>query len=475
MIEMSPSRKNKISLSDYEYKRDIENRLLMSEFTTLDLDVLEEILYSSLSIPIRKLCKNLDLDEDRALPILNKLSKTGLFTHNGEVILVDKEMRKYYEAQILKFDEEFKPGMEFLRSMLSKVPIHVLPTWYSIPRTSNNIFDSLVEKYLLTPQTFQRYLIDLNFNDPILTGIIQDVYNSPELKVYSKDLIQKYGLEREQFEEYILHLEFNFICCLGYNKGTDLWKEVVTPFYEWTEYLRFLKTTESQTIKNPADVERYRPQDFSFIQDMSIILNQAKKQPIPLTEVKEDVYLPQKSALATILAKCENLNEKDTLYLERLIAKLRMIKLADIVDGRLYALEAANDWLDMRLENRALYVYRHPLNRLVSQNIPAYLCTDRNIREAEKSILRVLTSGWLYFDEFVKGALVVLGEGSTVTLKRLGKNWKYTLPDYSDEELKLLKATILEWLFEVGIVSAGTHQGKECFCVTAFGQSLFGR
>jgi len=478
MIEMSPSRKNKISLADYNYQRDIENRLLMAQFSTLDLDILEEILYSSLTLPLRKLCKNIDVDEEKVLPILQKLSKTGLFIIEGDVIHVDKEMRKYYESQILKFDEEFKPGMEFLQSLLRKVPIHVLPTWYSIPRTSNNIFDSIVEKYLLTPQIFQRYLMELNFNDPTLTGIIHDVYNSAELKVFSRDLIEKYGLTREQFEEYMLHLEFNFVCCLGYNRGTDVWKEVVTPFYEWAEYLRFLKTTELESIQNPSQIKRLRPHDFSFIQEMSVILNLAKKQPIVLVSSKEGVYLPQKTTLATILSKCEGLQENDPNldhYLDRLISKLRMIKLADIVDGRLYALEAANDWLDMRLENRASYVYRHPLNRLVSEEIPAYLCTERNIREAEKSILRVLNSGWVYFDEFVKGTLVMLGEGSTIVLKRLGKTWKYALPEYTDEEILLLKATVLDWLYELGIVAIGTFNGRECFCVTPFGQSLFGR
>ena len=175
MAELSSLRKNKISLEDYDFKHDIENRLLMSQFSSHDLEVLEEILYSSIKIPVRKISKSVDLDEDELFPILEKLSKTGLFTFEGDSIVVDKEMRKYFEAQILKFDPDFKPGMEFLQSILRKVPIHVLPIWYSIPRTSNNIFESLVEKYLLTPQIFQRYLMELSFPDPILAGIVHEV------------------------------------------------------------------------------------------------------------------------------------------------------------------------------------------------------------------------------------------------------------------------------------------------------------
>jgi hypothetical protein len=145
------------------------------------------------------------------------------------------------------------------------------------------------------------------------------------------------------------------------------------------------------------------------------------------------------------------------------------------VENRLYALESANDFLEMRPENRALFLHRHPLNRLISPRVPAEIVTDRNLREAEKSILRVITAGWIYFDDFVKGVIVPLGEHSIVMLKRQGKSWKYTLPSYSEEELGLIKATVLEWLFEMGVTAVGEHNGKECFSVTPFGQSLFGR
>ena len=44
--------------------------------------------------------------------------------------------------------------MEFIQLLLRKVPIDILPTWYPIPRTSNSIFDSLIEKYMKTPSNF---------------------------------------------------------------------------------------------------------------------------------------------------------------------------------------------------------------------------------------------------------------------------------------------------------------------------------
>ncbi|MBS0604213.1 MAG: hypothetical protein JSS60_04145 [Verrucomicrobia bacterium] len=478
MADLNSIRKNKITLEDYDFKQDIENRLLMSQFTSNDLSVLEEILYSSIKIPVRKLAKSVDLDEEEILPILEKLSKTGLFTFEDDSIVVDKEMRKYFEAQALKFDPDFKPGMEFLQSLLRKVPIHVLPIWYSIPRTSNNIFDSLIEKYFFTPQIFQRYLGELTFPDPILTGIVHDVFNSRDLKVYGKDLIEKYGISREQFEHYLLQLEFHFACCLGYEKINDEWTEIVTPLHEWREYAVFLRNTEAPSISTPNKVKRNRTQDFAYILDLSQILSQAKKQPLSLSEDKNKRLLPPKAAMSALAAKMEDMDESDPAfadYVHKLITKVRQLKLADIVDNRLYALESANDFLDMRPESRALFLYRHPLNRLFSSQIPADIITDRNLREAEKSIIRVLNSGWVYFDDFTKGVIAPLGEDSIVMLKRQGKSWKYVLPTYTEEELALIKATVLEWLFELGVTAVGEHNGKECFCVTSFGQSLFGR
>ncbi len=462
MLETSTQKKNKIDLEDYNYRQDIENRLLMGQFSSKDLDVLEEILYSSVTIPIKKLMKNLDLSEQEILPILKNLSKTGLFGFEDDVIVVDKEMRKYFETQILKFDSDFKPGMEFLQSLLRKVPIHVLPSWYAIPRTSNNIFESLVEKYLLTPQIFQRYLMELNLADSKLMGIIHDVYHSADFQVYGKDLIEKYDLTREQFEEYLLSLEFNLVCCLGYQQVDDSWEEVVTPFYEWREYLTFLKNTKPTSIATHEHIERLRPNDFSFIHDMSAVLTLAKKQPIPIDSLNDLIS----SKLEESRPSCPRFKT----YIERIVAKLKNLKLAHIVDGRLYALDAANDWLDMRAENRAIFLYRHPLNR-----IDAHLFTEKNLREAEKSILRVLHSGWIYFDDFIRGVIIPLGEDSHVMLKRQGKIWKYSLPSYGDDELSLIHTTVMDWLFEVGVTVVGTHHGRECFCVTPHGQSLFGR
>jgi hypothetical protein len=463
MIELTASKKNKISLADYNFRRDIENRLLMANFSTFEVAVLEEILYSPIRAPIRKMAKNLDKGEEELLPILEKFSKTGLFVIEGDSIIVDKEARKYFETEIEKFEEGFTPGMEFLQNLLKKVPIHVLPIWYSIPRTSNNIFDSLVEKYLLTPQIFQRYLMELNFGDPVLSAIAQDVFRSDDLAVRAKELIVKYGLSREQFEEHMLTLELHFVCCLGYQKVDEIWEERVTPFHEWREYLIFLKTTTTPAVIDVAKIQRFRPHDFFFIEDMTAVLQMIKKQPTPLNP----------KGYAAIAVRLQEIPPSPG-YLDQIVRKLQLLRLAEIADDKLQTTEPTAEWLEMRLENRALYLYRHQLNKILSIELSSHLLIEKVLREAEKSVHRVLHSGWVLFEEFSKGTIVPLADHTAATLKKCGKTWKYALPEYTQEERALLHAIVFEWLFESGITATGTFEGKECFMVTPFGQSLFG-
>jgi len=461
VLELTQLKKNKITLSDYNYRRDIENRLLLASFNTFEIAVLEEILYSPIKVLIRKIAKNIDKAEEEVLPVLEKLSKTGLLAIEGDSITVDKETRKYFETEIEKFEPDFCPGMEFLQNALKKVPIHALPIWYAIPRTSNNIFESLVEKYLLTPQIFQRYLMELTFGDPALSAIAQDVLRSPDLTLTASDVMKKYELSREKFEENMLILELHFVCCLRYEQSGHGWEEKVTPFYEWREYLTFLKTTTTETIT--AKIERYRSHDFAFIEDMTATLQLVKKQPTPLNP----------KGYADIAARLQEIPPSPQ-YIDQIVSKLQLLKLAEVVGDKLQAAQPAAEWLEMRVENRALYLYRHSLNKIQSISLSPHLMSEKVIRDAEKAVMRILHAGWVFYDEFDKGVIVPFGDHPAATLKKCGKGWKYALPQYTPEERAFIHAIIFEWLFEAGITAIGTYQGRPCFTVTAFGQSLFG-
>jgi hypothetical protein len=451
MLEVTSVRKLKINLSDYDSEQDISNRTLMSHFSDFDIQVLGEILFSSLKISLKKLARSLDCSEEKLLPILQGFHQVGLLSLSDDNILVNKEIRKSFEFEITRFDPHFKPDMEFLQKLLRKVPIHHLPTWHAIPRTSNNIFESIVEKYLLSPHIFHRYLNELHFNNPKIALIIADLFASPLFKLTSSDVISKYNLSRREFEEILLLLEFSFVCCLVYEKEDDHWIEYIAPFYEWHQYLLFVKETEAKPIKGTA-LRKY-PKDFSFIEDMTAVLEAAKKGPISLKSLEGKPFV------------------KD--YFPRLISKLCMTKLAEVVDENLRLLEGAKSWLNMSLENKALYLYRHPFNKLIHPTLPPTLTNERHVREAEKTVKRAPQGESVFLDEFLKGALVPLSENSVVMLKKTGKQWKYTLPSYSEEEITLLKTVLLEWLFETGMTIPETCQGRECFSMTSFGTFFF--
>jgi len=457
MVEITTFKKNKIELSEYDYSKDIHNRVLMATFTPLDVEVLEEILYSSLRIPLTMLEKNLDLSSTKLLPILQKLSPTKLFSLESDHVVVDKEMRKYYEFQVLKFEEDFKPGMEYFQGLLRKVPIHILPTWYAISRTSNNIFESIIEKYLFTPQIFQRYLVELNLNDPVQKGIMNAVYQSPNYEVDADDMISKFSLTREQFEEHMLHLEFRFVCCTTFRKEGNVFKEIICPLHEWQEYLCHVRDTEPSPIIDEEKIKRTKTSDFAFIEDMAAILEILNKAPI-----RQDA----------ILHKCKDLTEEEV---GNICNKLSDLNLAEKKDSTLQITSDGALWLKMQPIEKALFLYRHPLNSLKNKNFPEELCQERTIREAEKCISRIAGIGWIVLEDFLKGIFIPLNEEQMVTLKRIGRKWKYELPSYSQEQSSFFKAIIKQWLYEVGMVAIGTKDGHDCFCVTSLGNDLFGQ
>ena len=476
MLELTSLQKNKVNLSDYNYLQDIESRLHLCDFSSLDLTVLEEILFSPLKISIKKISRALSRSEEEILPVLKRFSISGLLQLQEDTILVDKERRKYFEFQITRFEESFRPDMEFLQEMLRQVPIHILPAWYSIPRSSDNIFDSIVEKYLLTPQGYQRYLQDLILTDPIAHRILDDVLNSADFRIPSSDLIAKYNLDRRHFETIMLQLEYSLACFTVYTKtDEDHWNESIVPFHEWSQYLQALRTTQTPIIEDSERVVRYRKNDFAFVEDMGLVLKLILSKPLSLDRLDTTSLLSD--SLVRTLSSCCHIPHKSTEelklathYLSTLVKKLLLIKLAACIDGKLYALEPAQDWIELNLENRALHLYRHPLNRLLL-DVP--LESEKYLREAEKAIKRVLHGDWVFFDAFSTGIIVPLTEQSTVTLKKSGKQWRYTLPSFNEDEKALFKATVFNWLFECGIVNTGTVDDRECFAVTSFGRCFF--
>ncbi|MBN4067515.1 hypothetical protein JYU14_05465 [Simkania negevensis] len=481
MPKIIPQRKNKVNLEDYNYERDIKNRLLMSTFSAFDVEVLQEIIIGSIRVFLDQLVDDLDCQREPLLSTIAKLEQTGLFVKKGDVLHIDKEMRKYYEFQIKKFDNDFKPGMEFLQGLLRKVPIHILPIWYPIPKTTNNIFDSIVEKYLATPRIYKNYWLELGCTDPVFNGMVEEIFDSPTLKVFASDLRDKHALSAEAFEEYLLHLEFNFIACLSYNRIGDEWKEVVTPFYEWQQYLGFLVQTDlvdAAFLTPPSSLRKGR---YSFATDATVVAEAAKEHPIAVSYITSlRRHVPSNDAVALLLSKCDNIpaNATDDFdrysdYYSHLLTKLCQVRVLQESGEMLVPGPELDEWLSLSVDERALFIYRHPYNKLLDKEFPSTLYTDRNTREAEKSLRRVLDKGWVLFDEFIKGVVTPLGENQ-VKLKCQGRQWKYLIPCYTDEEIKFIEAVVFQRLYEGGFVETGSYQGKKCFQVTAEGREALG-
>lgn len=438
-------RKAKISLDDYPFRRDIETRLLMAQLSVTEVNVLREIIYHSLTISIEQLAEDTGLEIEELLPILDKLSATKLFKRQHKALIVDKEKRKYFEVKIEKFDENFRPDLEFLQSTLAKVPIHILPIWYAIPRSSDNIFESIIEKYFLTPKIYRQYLSDLQFDNPILKEIIQEVHQPPSFKVTVADLLVKFNLSHEVLEEYLLLLEYHFACCLSYERIEDRWLEVVTPFAEWHEYLQFEFQTKPQALLLKA-IKKQQQIEFQFIKDLTTLLHACQSKKFSFKDIKNlDISFPSDS----------------------LIKKLTQLQFIESPSSDyLVATKKGKSWMTKSILEQVTALVNDPLN--ISDQFSS-LWNVRNLRLVEKSLRRLIPYEWVEFESFLQGFIAPIGDKDSVTLKTKGKKWKYVLPIYTDYEKQFIQAVLIERLAELGVVETGLFEGKPCFCLTTFG------
>ncbi len=448
LSSVPPLRKAKISLADYSFRRDIETRLLIAQLSVFEVEVMREIIHHSLKISIEQFAEDLGARVDLLLPILDKLSATKLFKRQNMVLIVDKEMRKYFEVKMGKFDENFRPDLEFLQSILNQVPIHILPLWYAIPRSSDNIFGSIIEKYFLTPKIYQQYLNELQFDHPIFKAIIQEVYQSPQFKVTTAALMAKFDLTHECLEEYLLLLEYHFVCCLSYQRIGDYWQEVVTPFAEWLDYLQFETQSQFRPIQGP--IEKIEKTEFQFIKDLVTLLRACQSKKIFPKDVKD-------------------LHSCSPYQLQSLIRKLIQLEFVkQSTNHQIIATEKGQNWILKSIPEQVSALAQDPLNTPPNVEEFSTLWNIRNLHLVEKSLRRLAPNEWIEMQDFLQGVIVPIGDQEPVTLKNKGKKWKYVVPAYTDLEKQFIQVVILERLAELGVVETGLFHGRPCFCLTPF-------
>lgn len=432
-MPLSPHRKNKVSLSDFNYMREVETRLFFSDLTGDDLFVLREIVDDSLKIALPEFAKRVKKPLKTLQPLLTKLETIKFLKVDGNFLMVDKEQRKNFETFLIKFDEDFEPGMEFLKGLLNRIPIPIQTQWYHLPRSADNIFQTLIENMFATPKLYAQYVDQLEYDHPLLDGIVTEVYAAEDLSLPAAKIMQKHKLTAEQFYEISLLLEYNLVCCLAYYPSGEGWEERMTPFAEWKTYQKFLSETTPKPISGK--VKRSHPDDFGFVNDLTLVLTALQKN--PLTSEKIAQLLPHGSPA----------------YAQQIIDRILFHHFAKEEGNKLSIKDSASAWLLKKLEERALSLSRHPT-------------------AVEKGLHRVLRSGWIYADDFIRGFTGILCGKEKITLKNKGRKWGYFLPEYSSEEQELIRTTLCDRLFEAGFIALGEHQGKACFNVTTFGRKF---
>jgi hypothetical protein len=457
--------KNKVKLSDYNYREDITHRLFLADLSPFDAQVLNEILDLSIQFPLSQLAQLVDTSIPTLTPVIQKLSQSQLLKQIGETIVVDKELRKYYELQMGKFDDAQVPGFDFLFAALRKVPIQVLPDWYAIPRSTNDILQSIADQYLRTPKIYQRHLAELQLMQSTTTAILQDVFQSPNLKVRAEVLRRKYALSRESFEEILLDLEFNFACCLSYNQIGEQWEEVVTPFREWRDYLLACRERQSRPIAASPSVRTHRDPEFSFVNDLSALLKAAAQAPLSIDLAAVVTWLPE-------LGK--GFYREPNVYLNTLFARLSYLGLAEVRNGQMIPTYGARDWLRLSPQDQALTLYRIPAKDYGIASSISTLISDRTQRDIERELRAVMGKGWIPLESFIQSLTISLGNAAPVTLKQTGKRWRYEIPQYAETDLAAIRWVLWQRLFEAGMVNTGMQGNVACFCMLPFGQMTLG-
>jgi len=414
------TKKVKIQLTDYSYKKDIDNRLFLASLKPFETEVLKEILCSSLKIPFSELEDHFECSKDTLLPVIEKLSTSGLLHCHKDAIFVDKEKRKALEFHVEKYEEDFEADLKYIQRLLKTLPFATLPCWYSLPKTTDNIFSSLVEKYFVKPKIFEWHLRELVFHDPVFDGIIEDLYKSKELSLSIESVKKRYKLSSEALEEVLLTLELHFALFVTFKQEKGKWKGFLTPLKEWRDLLLFKKKTIPKEIKNKKEVDISSPKEHK---ELEALIKRLTKKP-----------------------KDEDLEKLDGTDLEQ--------------------------FLDLGIHEQAIIYYRHLKEKFLNEESLSIDNPAKAIREIEKSLKRAAGLEWVSFDDFVKGFIAHIGSSEPIELKKTGITWQYSLPTYEKEEIAFIESVIFSLFQKAGIVKTGIYKKKPCFALTDFGKLI---
>ncbi len=439
--------KTQVVLSDYFYQKDIKYRMLISKLSVIEVTIFSEILHHSLKIPLSLLAMDLDMEQEELRHHLTALTHLDLFKIEKDSLTVDKEMRKYYELHMEKFQTDFRPTLEFLQNLLSLIPLDVLLKWYTIPRTSNNIFASIVQECFRTPKVYRHYLQELKLEDPVAEAIVKDLYSSCDYLLLSKEMISKYSLSCEEFERILLLLEYHFVCCVSYKIVDGEWQQVISPFAEWRKYLQTEKKLRPKVLPS-SQISAVGQNEFSYIEELTTYL-------LTLQKKEETTNLPIN------YLNCP----------KKLESKLFQLQFIEKKSTGVFLTPKGLLWAKKKPWERAVSLAVDADNYLPEFKNSA-LWTLKTIHAVEKSLRSLKPFDWIDLKEFISSLTISIGESKSTTLQKQGKRWVYLLPKYSDLEVELISKLIMERCYELGITAIGHYQGAPCFCLTSLGSQF---
>lgn len=459
----------KVILEDFDFKKDLAIRLQCEKLSSKEICVLEEILYSPLKVSIEELCNNADVAFTEIHPILESLAGLHLFEAKEEQLLVDKERRKYFEVLIEKFTPDFLPNLDYYKELLKLAPIHLLVSWFHIPRTSNNIFNSMLEKHFQTPKMYQRYLKETLADEESLSALVSFVMDERNGKAGAIEVKELFNLTDEELEEKILFLEYHFILTSTYECVNGKYVKYLSEFCEWNEWKKTSDCTIESTLISDEDVKSLLHSEFSFIEDMSLILELCNKKSLKVQyHQKEELFYLDPS-----FKDVENFYNSTPYYLARVINKNLLLGLIVIEEDTLRQTPPAKKWLATPIRQRTLITFKHPHNSLSHKCDFSFHQHDRNIIEVQKALSQIQNGSWTFFNEFIGDHLSKTNSLKQAELQKVGRKWTYTAAEYDDKEIAFIRTVILDWLFESGMIIPGKYQGKDCFKVTSLGYELY--
>ncbi|MEC8306301.1 MAG: hypothetical protein VXZ72_00375 [Chlamydiota bacterium] len=405
--------------------RSIDFRMVVEGISFQEVLILDELLFHPNGISFKDLEKELGVNFDDIKSLCKRLVPLGILTMHEESLLIERHAVKWISLFLSKFDDDIDLSVFHIESLLKQLPVDVLFSWYSIPRSSENIFQSIIERWLLTPHDFRRHLRKQAIDDP-LCGAVIDMLNAHDVHegIYLDEVKEKLGIPSVELHSKIIYLEYHFICALKYRRREGKWRGCIVFLKEWREYISFYqKVLEGNKTLEVTPHSSVR------------LITQLKKHFLKLSD--------------SSLLPC-SFSSNRSLDLNHLIKVNNHSDLAHSL-GQTWDSLSQKDQESWAL---ALLQDREPL---ISTRMMG--TTQQLVSAVYSRLSTILGDEWVAFDRVASNLSIPFNVKLNTILKKEGQGWRYIPPQYEEEHLAVLEQIICSWLFHLEIVDLGSYGG----------------